>query len=79
MSELKAYQVGENDIVAAYSEKQAVELFIAYCSSEYGEGELDATELPFEMELQDSDGNFLNALGEYMKDVKTAEYLFGWE
>lgn len=80
MSErLKAYQVGGNDIVAAFSEKQAIEVFVAYCSTKYGEGELDATELSFEMKLQDSDGNFLKTLGEYMKDVKIAEYLFGWE
>ena len=76
---LKAYQVGESDIVSAYTESQAIRVLTDYCSTGYCEGELDVTEQPFEMELQDEEGNYLQTLGDYMKTVVKAEYLFGWE
>lgn len=78
-SKLKPYQVGENDIVAAHTESEAIKILTDYCSTEYCEGELDATEQPLEMKLQDEEGNYLQTLGDYMKTVEKAEYLFGWE
>lgn len=78
-SKLKAYQVGENDIVAAFTEDEAKQILKEYCGTELEDGELDVTELPPEMELHDEEGKFLNTLEEYMKNVEKAEYLVGWE
>jgi hypothetical protein len=78
-SKLKAYQVGENDIVAAFTEDEAKQVLKEYCCTELKDNDLDVTELPLEMKLQDEEGNFLSTLGDYMKNVEKAEYLFGWE
>lgn len=78
-SKLKAYQVGENDIVAAFTEDEAKQILKEYCGTELEDGELDVTELPLEMKLQDEEGNFLSTLGDCMKKVEKAEYLVGWE
>lgn len=76
---LKAYQVGENDIVAAFTGDEARQILKEYCCTEMEDDELDVTELPPEMKLQDEEGNFLSTLGDYMKKVEKAEYLLGWE
>lgn len=76
---LKPYQVGENDIVAAFTGDEARKILKEYCGTEFDCDELDVEELPLEMKLQDEDGNFLATLGDYMKDVEKAEYLVGWE
>ena len=78
---LKPFQVGDNDIVAAFTQDEAVQILKEYCCTEFcDDGEvLDVTELPLEMELQDEEGNFLSTLGDYMKKVEKAEYLVGWE
>lgn len=78
-NKLKAYQVGENDIVAAFTEDEARQILKDYCGTELEDDELDVTELPQEMELHDEEGTFINTLGEYMKNVGKAEYLVGWE
>lgn len=79
MSKLKAYQVGENDIVAAFTEDEAKQILKEYCGTELEDDELDVTELPPETALHDEEGKFLNTLGDYMKGVDKAEYLVGWE
>lgn len=78
-SKLKAYQVGENDIVAAFTEYEAKQILKEYCGTELEDDELDVTELPPEMEFHDEEGKVFNTIGEYMKNVEKAEYLFGWE
>jgi hypothetical protein len=76
---LKPYQVGENDIVVAFTEDEARQILKEYCCTELEDNELDVTELPLDMKLQDEEGNFLSTIGDYMKKVEKAEYLVGWE
>ena len=78
-NKLKPYRVGENDIVAAFSCDEARQILKDYCGTEFTDDELDVTELPLNMKLHDEEGNFLNTLGGYMKNVGKAEYLVGWE
>lgn len=80
-TKLKAYQVGENDIVAAYHEKEAIKVLCDYCGDmeEFDFDESDVTEKHFDLKIHNEDGTFLELLGDTMKDVDTPQYLFGWE
>ena len=81
MNELKAYQVGENDIVAAYNESQAISILTEFAGGDVTElmDKDDVTEKYFDMDICDEEGNITGKLGDIMKDVVEPEYLFGWE
>ena len=78
-SKLKSYQVGENDIVAAFTEDEARQILREYCGTELHDYELCVIELPPEMKLRDEEGNIFSTLGDYMQKVEKAGYLVGWE
>ena len=80
MNKLIAYQVGDNDIVAAYSKGQAVQILSDYCGFDSDEMSNDEVEeLSLDLKLQDEEGNFMQTLGDLMKTIDKAEYLVGWE
>jgi len=90
---LIAYQVGDNDVVAAYDEKGAVKVLGDYCGFEpeefhaedYGLGgkanNNEVTDLTSKLNemLRDEEGNDIETLGDWMKRVDEPEYLYGWE
>ena len=81
---LKAYQVGDNDIVAAFDEEDAIDVLVLYtgCSktSDYDKHEdvTDLTDKLGEM-LKDEDGNDLETLGSWLGRLEEPEYMYGWE
>ena len=78
---LKAYQVGENDIVAAHNEKEAIEILCEYngCISVDDFDSSDVTEQSFDLKIQGEEGDFLKTLGKIMAKTVKAEYIVGWE
>ena len=89
---LIAYQVGDNDVVAAYDEEGAIKVLGDYCGFEpeefhaedYGFGKKEnnqVTDLTSKLNemLRDEEGNDIETLGDWMKRVDEPEYLYGWE
>lgn len=82
--QLKAYQVGEFDIVAAHDEEQAIHVLKDYVGDE--EEDYDVEEITgFRLigKIRDEYGNYTESIQE-MLDTLTrsqggAQYLFGWE
>jgi len=80
MSDLKPYQVGENDIVVATTEQQVIDILCNYADLKPDELTVeDVNEQPLSLKLYTEEGDVIGTLGEYMKDVTEAQYLFGWE
>lgn len=80
---LTPYQVGDNDIVAAYDEKQAIKILCEYsgCLDADDFKESDVTDLTSKLNgmLKDEDGNDLETLGNWIKRIDKPEYMYGWE
>jgi len=77
---LKPYQVGENDIVLAENEQEAIKILCDYCELSLEEFTLeDVNEQPLSLELQDEEGNVMFSIGEYIKRMDEPQYLVGWE
>jgi hypothetical protein len=70
---LKAYQVGDNDIVAAFDEEGAIEVLVLYtgCSktSDYNKDE-DVTGLT---------GKEIGTLRDWLNELNEPEYMYGWD
>ena len=81
MKKLTPYQVGDNDIVAAYNEKDAIVILSEFAGGEFVEclGCDDVTEKYLDMDICDEEGKVTGNLGDIMKDVTEPQYLFGWE
>ncbi len=81
METLKAYQVGENDIIAAYNEKQAIEILCEYngCIDVDDFDHSDVTKLSFCLKLQDEEGQGIGTLGSWLAQLSKPEYMYGWE
>ncbi|MFV7771692.1 hypothetical protein [Shewanella marisflavi] len=81
MSEhLRPYLVGDTDIVAAYSEEEALTLLNEYCGETFNPEDMDITDLSGEPdnEYHLEDGR-IETLGEIMARVDKPQYLLGWE
>lgn len=82
---LTAYQVGDNDVVAAYDEEGAVKVLGDYCGYEVEESYKDDNNLVTDLTsklnemLKDEEGNDLETLGDWLKRIDEPEYLYGWE
>ena len=78
---IKAYQVGDNDIVAAYNVKQAIDTLTEMVGAEFTEtlSDEDVTEKHPDMDICDEEGNVIGKLGDMIKGITEPEYLFGWE
>ncbi|TMP23762.1 hypothetical protein [Pseudoalteromonas ruthenica] len=77
---LKPYQVGENDIVLAANEDEAVKILHNYTGlDEHDLGEVDDLSSRLDMKLSTEDGEFLCTLGDYIADMKEPQYVVGWE
>jgi hypothetical protein len=81
---LKAYQVGEYDVVAAYDENQAIHVFKDYAGDE--EDDYDVKEITgFRLtgQVRDEDGNYAESIQEMLDALECSkggtQYLFGWE
>ena len=79
LKELKAYQVGDNDIVAAYSKDEATQILTDYCGINYMEGITETEEVSKTLKITDEDGRHQGTLGDFMDDVTEPMYLMGWE
>ncbi len=81
---LVAYQVGDNDVVAAYDEESARAVFFNYAGIEEGDIcfddylEIEDLTRKLNVMLKDEEGNDLETLGDWMKRVDEPEYLYGW-
>jgi hypothetical protein len=88
MQELKAYQVGDNDIVAAYDVAGAIKVlceFAGYSDDEYDESdvELVCDELLDNLEAFDQDEGKIVVLDKTLRqelaELSQPEYMYGWE
>ena len=80
MDKLKTYQVGENDIVCAFDETEALAVFDKEVGVDVFDGDKpDVFEVPMSTKLYDEDGSYLKTLGELMLSIDEPQYLFGWE
>ena len=76
------YQVGENDIVAAYNPKQALELLAAYCgltADEYADFEVEDITYKLDAMIRDEEGADVETLRVWLKRISAPEYIYGWE
>lgn len=83
MQELKAYQVGDNDIVAAYDPAGAIKVLCEQCGYpddefELGDVELVADKL-LDAPMQDEEGNECLPLRVDLDAATEPTYLHGWE
>jgi len=77
---LKPYQIGENDIVLAANEDQAVKILHNYTGlDKHDLGEVDDLSSRLDMKISTEDGKFLCTLGDYIADMKEPQYVLGWE
>lgn len=80
--ELIAYQVGENDVVVAYNEQEAIDVLVGYGDLVSSDFSLeDVTDLTSKLNeiLKDEEGNDIETLGDWVKRIEKPEYLYGWE
>lgn len=89
---LTAYQVGDNDVVAAYDKDGAIQILADYCgfdadefyAEDYGFGTNSVSTVEdltskLNVMLKGEDGEDLETLGDWMNRVNEPEYLYGWE
>ncbi len=80
--ELKAYQVGDNDIVAHYTPEQALEFLRRFCGYT-DEFSLDDVELTsddlLDTEMHEEDGTPAGTLRAHLAAATEPCYLHGWE
>lgn len=85
---LKAYQVGDNDIVAAYDEAGAIAVLCEYCGYPGGEFDLEDVELVSDkvldsLEAYDQDEGKVIALDKSLRqrvsELTAPAYMHGWE
>lgn len=80
-TQLKAYQVGENDIVAAYTPEGALEVLVGL-AGEVGLGTVDVSlieEEELDVPVVDEDGNQCPTIRQMLADLSEPTYLFGWD
>ena len=78
MSELKAYQVGDNDFVIAYNTDQAKKIMVNYYGKEALE--MDAFQVPLTDRVQNEDETeSTETIGDMLVGKVAPQYLFGWE
>lgn len=80
-TQLKPYQVGDNDIVFAYSVDEALTLLNDYCGQSYKREDMDIIDLSnsLDMKMTDEEGNKIGTLGESLKGCEQPQYFVGWE
>lgn len=81
---LTPYQVGENDVVAAYDEEEAIEVLCLYTGCNHTnefDKSVDVTDLTKNLDemLKDEDGNDLNTLRAWVEELTEPQYMYGWE
>ncbi|MGI2159876.1 hypothetical protein [Shewanella baltica] len=78
--QLRPFEVGDYDIVAAYSKEQALTLLNEYCGDKFTLEDMDITDLSDQLDrtIHLEEGG-TETLGEIMSRVYTPQYLFGWE
>ncbi|MCU9528372.1 hypothetical protein [Pseudomonas mosselii] len=80
---LKAYQVGDNDIVAHYSPEEAAAFLCAYSGLPKGEFTAEDVELVtdkfLDAPMQEEDGTPAPSLRADLQAATTPRYLHGWE
>ncbi len=83
MQELKAYQVGDTDIVAAYDPAGAIKVLCDQCNYPADEFTLDEVELVsdklLDAPMQDEEGNEYPPLRVDLDAATEPTYLHGWE
>lgn len=78
---LKAYQVGDNDIVAAYSTDQALNIYVSTCVG-WTVDDFEAEELieyRLTLPTYDEDGCEHESVQEMLDNLDKPQYMFGWE
>ncbi|KZN63332.1 hypothetical protein [Pseudoalteromonas luteoviolacea] len=77
---LRPFKVGENDIVLATNESEAVQLLHDYTGlCEHDVGDVEDLSEQLDIKLKTEDGKFLSTLGDYIADMKEPQYIVGWE
>lgn len=79
--QLKAYQVGDNDIVAAYTPEGALEALVEL-AGEIGLSTVDVSiieEDELDVPVVDEDGNQCPTIRQMLADLSEPTYLFGWD
>lgn len=82
MTELRPYQVGENDIVVAFNPDQALDLLAeqsAWTKEEMSDFEVEDLSARLTMKLVDEEGKEDGTLGDWVSKINEPQYLFGWE
>lgn len=81
--ELKAYQVGDNDIVAHYTPEQALDCLRRFCGYNGDEFSIDDVELAsddlLDAEMHEEDGTPAGTLRADLVATNEPCYLHGWE
>lgn len=84
MSEFKPFNVGGNDIVAATSKEEALQVFMSHvCQESYDDLTIDDVEdisIYMGEIVYIVDGEPIKTLGDYVNQCNgEAQYLYGWE
>lgn len=80
---LRPYLIGENDLVIAYNEQQALDVFSAYvgdacCEDLTLDDVSDMSGIRYRP-IYNEDGSFDGSIYDLYKDLTEPEYLLGWE
>lgn len=80
---LTPYQVGDNDVVVAYSKENAIKLLCDFssCNEEFEFMEDDVEDLTYKLDevLKDKEGGDFGTLREWVHMYSKPNYLYGWE
>ena len=80
---LTPYQVGENDVVVAYTKETAIKILCEFscCNEEFDLDEGDVEDLTYKLDvmLKDEEGGDIGTLREGVKKLSKPQYLYGWE
>lgn len=79
---LTPYQVGENDVVVAYTKETAIKILCEHscCNKEFDFGEDDVEDLTYKLDvmLKDEEGGNICTLRDWLKESSKPRYLYGW-
>ncbi|MCS6206801.1 hypothetical protein [Shewanella baltica] len=77
--QLRPFEVGDCDIVAAYSKEQALTLLNEYYGDNFTLEDMDITDLSDDLDRKfHLEEGGAETLGELMSRVYKPQYLFGW-